>query len=136
MYKPPLKYFTSVKNKRNLPYEKQLAKVILLLLTVASLLTVNCGGSGPGDVGKGSGPTSYSISGTLTSAGSPMPGVTISISSYAPVQTDSNGNYIISGLPNGIYTVTPSETGFTFTPFNKNLSIKGSDVVGVNFTSP
>ena len=72
----------------------------------------------------------------MTSTGSPMVGVTISISGYEPVKTDSSGNYSISDLFNGAYTVTPSSAALTFIPINKSVTINGFNVVGVNFTSP
>jgi len=83
----------------------------------------------------GSEPT-YSVSGIVTSEGSPMSGVTVTLSggAAATTTTDSNGFYGFSGLDNGNYTITPSKTGYTFTPTSKTVTISGGDVTGQNFT--
>jgi len=79
----------------------------------------------------------YSISGTVTSGGSALGGVTISLSGAASASTttDLNGFYGFSGLNNGNYTVTPTKTGFTFSPTSRNVTISGSDVIAQNFTA-
>jgi fibronectin type 3 domain-containing protein len=38
-------------------------------------------------------------------------------------------------LLNATYTVTPSNTGFTFTPASQNVTINAANVTGVNFTA-
>ncbi len=48
---------------------------------------------------------------------------------------DGSGNYNFTGLPNGTYTVTPSKSGYTFSPPNRSVTINGADVTGVNFTA-
>src|SRR5207249_3295924 len=68
------------------------------------------------------------ISGQVTSSGSALSGVTMTLtgSQSASTQTDGTGNYSFTGLaPGGNYTVTPSRSGFTFNPANQafnNLS--------------
>jgi hypothetical protein len=80
-------------------------------------------------------PTTYSISGTVTlSTGGALSGVTVSTGS-ASATTDTSGNYTISGLANGTYTVTPSKSGYTFSPANYSVTINGADVTGKNFTA-
>lgn len=80
-------------------------------------------------------PTTWSISGSITpsSAGN---GASVSITGAGSASTtaDANGNYTVSGLVNGAYTVTPSKAGFTFTPVNRSVSISGSNMSGINFT--
>ncbi len=62
-------------------------------------------------------PAANTISGRVTDAGSsPVSGVTITSNTGATATTDIYGLYSISGLANGTYTLTPSKTGFTFTP--------------------
>lgn len=83
----------------------------------------------------------YSIAGTVTKPGirgtrAPMPGVTVTLSGAANAQTTTNasGSYTFTGLPSGAYTVTPSMTGFTFTPAFRNVNISGANQTGQNFT--
>jgi hypothetical protein len=37
-------------------------------------------------------------------------------------------------LNNGTYTVTPSKSGFVFTPANQSVTVSGATITGVNFT--
>ena len=80
----------------------------------------------------------YSISGTVTSGGSAFSGVTVNLTGAATqsATTDGNGNYSFSGLLNGAYTITPSKTGYTFTPPSINVNVNGADVTGQNFAAP
>ncbi len=84
-----------------------------------------------------SGISTYSIVGTVTIAGTttPISGVTINLSGAASASTttDSNGNYTLSGLPNGGYTVTPVSTAYTFSPVSTSVTVNGRDVVGQGF---
>ncbi len=84
-----------------------------------------------------SGSPTYSISGTITYNSSGLSGV--SVSCTGPVNksstTDTTGNYSCSGLTNGTYTVTPTKSGYTFSPTNYNVSVNGSNVTGKNFTA-
>ena len=68
----------------------------------------------------------YSLSGTI----SPNAG-----GSGATVTTNTGGSYTFTGLANGTYTVTPSNAGYTFSPGSQNVTISGSNVIGVNFTA-
>jgi hypothetical protein len=77
----------------------------------------------------------YSISGAV----SPLPngpGTTLTLSgSGSGTQTaDASGNFSFSGLPNGTYTVTPSKTGFVFTPTSQTVAVNNANVPNVNFT--
>jgi hypothetical protein len=77
----------------------------------------------------------YSISGTL----SPSPAgsgatVTLSGTSSNTVTADSSGNYSFAGLANGTYTVTPSNSGYNFSPASQTVTINGTNVTNVNFT--
>jgi hypothetical protein len=48
--------------------------------------------------------------------------------------TDTNGNYTITGLANGTYTVTPFKLSLTFTPTSRRVTILDADATNVNFT--
>ncbi len=62
------------------------------------------------------GTTNYTISGTITSDGSPLAGVKMSGLPGDPC-TDASGNYTTAYVPAGFYgTVTPSKVGYSFMP--------------------
>jgi hypothetical protein len=80
-------------------------------------------------------PQTWSVSGTI----SPSPagaGATVNLSgaSSATVSADSSGNYSFTGLANGAYTVTPTQSGYTFTPTSRSVTINGANATSVNFT--
>ncbi|HLB11961.1 MAG TPA: carboxypeptidase regulatory-like domain-containing protein, partial [Dehalococcoidia bacterium] len=78
----------------------------------------------------------FAVSGTVTNqTGAPLSGVTIALTGAAvrTVATDASGNYSLTGLANGSYTVTPSLAGFVFTPASANVTISGADVTAQNF---
>jgi len=64
-------------------------------------------------------------------------GATVSWSGTASGSTtaDGSGNYTIPNLVNGSYTITPSLTGYTFSPTSANETVNGSNITGVNFTA-
>lgn len=85
----------------------------------------NCGGTTP---------TTYTLSGTITtSTGTALSGVTVSTGSTSAT-TNSTGAYTLSGLANGTYTVTPTLSGYTFSPVNRSVTVNGANVTGQNFT--
>ena len=61
----------------------------------------------------------------------------IALAPMAPetATADSSGNYNFGGLANGNYTITPSETGFTFTPASLGIAVKSADVNNADFTA-
>ena len=77
----------------------------------------------------------WSISGTISPITSGV-GTLVSLSGAASktATADSSGNYTFTGLANGSYTVTPSKSGFTFSPANQAVVVNGANVPGVNFT--
>ncbi|MGA9751599.1 MAG: carboxypeptidase regulatory-like domain-containing protein, partial [Acidobacteriota bacterium] len=83
----------------------------------------------------GSAPATYSISGTVS--GATASGVTMSLTgaATATTTTDTSGNYTFSGLANGSYTVTPSKSGYTFSPTSLAVTISGANQTGKNFTA-
>jgi hypothetical protein len=78
----------------------------------------------------------YGISGNLTPA-SVAAGATVTLggSSSATTTADGNGNYSFGGVVNGAYTVTPSESGVSFSPSNQPVTINGASQSAVNFTA-
>ena len=103
---------------------------------LAIVVLAGCGGSSGGGDG-GVVAVTYSISGQVTSTGSGLPGVTMTLSgaSSKTAITDASGNYTITGLDNGSYTVTPSRTGFTFNPTSIPQTVSGVDIATVNFVA-
>jgi formylglycine-generating enzyme required for sulfatase activity/transcriptional regulator CtsR len=79
----------------------------------------------------------YSISGAITSGGSALAGVSVALtgSGAAQVTTDSSGNYSISSAQNGSYTLTPSMTGYTFSPTTLPITVNGANLTGQNFAA-
>ena len=75
----------------------------------------------------------YSISGTVTTGGTGLSGVLVSTGS-STVTTAADGTYTISGLANGTYTVTPTKSGYTFSPTSTSVTISNANKTGVNFT--
>ena len=80
------------------------------------------------------GVTTYTISGTITtSAGAGINGVNVSNGSSSTT-TSSTGAYTLSGVANGTYTLTPSLSGYTFTPATRSVTVSGANVTAQNFT--
>jgi len=75
-----------------------------------------------------SSPGTYSISGNVG-----VSGATVTAGS-ASTTSDASGNYAITGLAAGTYTVTPSKSGCTFTPTSRSVTV-GPDATGINFTA-
>ncbi len=77
---------------------------------------------------------SYSVSGRVTTpSGSGISGVTLSTDKGQSVITDANGNYTLSGIGAGTYTVTPSRSGYAFCPGNRKIEVS-SNVAGQDYT--
>jgi hypothetical protein len=76
-----------------------------------------------------------SISGTISGAGGAGATVTLSGSKNATTAADGSGNYAFNQLVNGTYSVTPSLTGYSFTPSTQSLTLNGASASGVSFTS-
>jgi hypothetical protein len=79
------------------------------------------------------GPT-YSISGTV-SGDVPLSDVTITLSGYAAqtIKATADGTYSVSGLVPGSYTVTPSLSGYTFSPDSTDVTVVDATMPDNNF---
>ena len=81
-------------------------------------------------------PQTYSISGAITpAAGGSGATVTLSGAATATTTADSSGAYTFTGVASGTYAVTPSKTGYTFSPTSQNATVNGANVTGINFAS-
>ena len=77
----------------------------------------------------------WSISGSISpsAAGS---GTAVTLSGTATASTNVvSGSYNFTGLLNGSYTVTPTNSAYTFTPPSQTVMVNGSNLVGVNFSA-
>lgn len=77
----------------------------------------------------------YAISGTIS--GDILEGVIMTLSGDATTAVTSNaaGNFVIEGLDNGTYTVTPSLSGYIFTPVSQEVVVDSIDETDVAFTA-
>jgi len=75
----------------------------------------------------------YPVSGTVTLGAGGQSGVTVSSGGSSTV-TDSNGNFSLS-LSNAAYTLTPSLSGFSYTPTTRSVTVNGVAITGQNFTA-
>ena len=82
----------------------------------------------------------YTVSGTITSGGAPLSGITVNLadnnSSFtATAITDASGKYSFTDIAGGIYTVTPSKTTFgIFTPPLRRAYLDGLSATEFNFS--
>lgn len=85
-------------------------------------------------------PATYTVSGTIaTSTGAGIGSVTVSARSattgaISTATTSTSGTYTLTGLANSTYTLTPSRSGYTFTPTTRSVAVNGANVSGQNFT--
>ena len=80
----------------------------------------------------------YSISGSITPAASGT-GTTVTLtlgaSTIASATADVSGNYSFTGVVAGSYTVTPTKTGFTFSPISAPANVSNANVTVATFTA-
>lgn len=109
-----------------------------LLLFFPAILIGGCAGITSGTSAQTTAQTpgsqTYVISGSLSPvAGGAGATVTLSGTASRTATADTSGNYVFSGLANGVYTVAATHTGYTFTPATQSVTINGADVPAVNF---
>ncbi len=73
----------------------------------------------------------YTISGTVQGSGATL---SLSGPTAGTTTTDSRGRYTFTGLGNGRYVVSPSMTGYTFTPATASVTVSSASVTGINFS--
>jgi len=78
----------------------------------------------------------YSISGTITLGSNPLADVTISFTDgISPVQTDASGQYLQTVPYGWSGTVTPTKTGYSFTPESIDYTNVIADYTGQNYAA-
>ena len=119
--------------KISIRHRRTYSLAVFCALTSVFLILYGCGDDDNG--GEGPVAVTYSISGQVTSTGSGLAGVAMALSgaSSATTTTDNVGNYTFTGLDNGSYTITPSKTGFTFSPADNTQTVNSANIAGVNF---
>jgi uncharacterized repeat protein (TIGR02543 family) len=75
----------------------------------------------------------YTVTGVVAVGGSGLAGVTVTDGTRT-VLTDGTGTYTLTGVPAGTYVLTPTLTGYTFTPASTSITVSGSMTVGQTFT--
>jgi hypothetical protein len=80
----------------------------------------------------------FPISGSITPSASGS-GATVTLTqgstTIATTAADTSGNFTFNNVVNGTYTVTPTRSGFGFTPTSKSVTVNGAPVTGVSFTA-
>ncbi len=101
------------------------ARVVTPLAVSLVALAVACGGSSP---------ARHSISGTVTGA---SVAVTVALTGAATASTTASqtGSYSFAGLADGTYTVAPTAPGYVCDPAERTVTVRGSDVTGVDFAA-
>lgn len=79
-------------------------------------------------------PGTHTVSGTvLDETSSPLAGAIVSLSpGLRSVITDAQGSYSFGGLADGSYTLTPAISGYDFAPANRQVTVSGADLAGVD----
>ncbi|MDD2898524.1 MAG: carboxypeptidase-like regulatory domain-containing protein [Desulfuromonadaceae bacterium] len=81
----------------------------------------------------------YTLSGRVTkvSDGTGLPSVFVAISGSGTgvFFTDAQGNYTITGVRQGTYTITPSLSGYAFSPQSRTINVTSSNINGLDFTA-
>jgi hypothetical protein len=78
----------------------------------------------------GSSGTTIALSGTVSGAV-----VSSGAKSTATVTTRSSGSFTFIGVVAGTYTITPTNSAFTFSPASQTVTVNGGNLTGVNFTA-
>lgn len=78
--------------------------------------------------------STFRITGRVTEGGEPLENVRVFVSPSQMAYTDSDGQYLLSGLPAATYTVQASLYGYNFTPSNfSNPVLTGPDANNIDF---
>lgn len=87
-----------------------------------SMLLVACGGGGSGSAAL---PTTYDMTGQVSSGIKTLSGVTVTMTGTGVSKsavTGATGSYTITAVTNGTYTFTPTKIGETFTPSSLQIT--------------
>jgi hypothetical protein len=95
--------------------------------------SVTVTGADPATLGFAATAITYTISGTISGASS----VSVSLTGAATqsMVTAPDGTYSFPGLASGSYTVTPSKTGYAFSPLNRAVTVSVANPAAQDFTA-
>ena len=81
--------------------------------------------------------TTFTVSGTISGTGGNAATVTLTsgTTTVATVTSTAAGAYTFNTVANGSYTVTPTKTGFSFTPISQAVTVNGANVTVPAFSS-
>ena len=79
------------------------------------------------------GADAYTISGKISGDIKVGVKITLSGNTSGTVITTDDGTYSFTGVLDGSYSVTPSLTGYAFTPANRSVTVSSADVTDNNF---
>lgn len=78
----------------------------------------------------------FTISGHIqTSAGTAVSGVSVARTGGSAVTTNASGDFTFTNVPNGTYTLTPTKTGFIFSPTTRSATVNNANLISQNFTA-
>jgi hypothetical protein len=77
----------------------------------------------------------WTIQGTIAGGAGATVALTQGSATITSTTADASGNYTLSGVVNGTYTVTPSNAGYTFSPASQSVIVNGANLTGVNFSA-
>lgn len=111
---------------------RQTSRAFPLALVPLLVILHGCAGA----VTSNSNTGAFNVTGAISPAADGN-GATIALSGPTSLSTtgSSSGTYSFSGLNNGIYTVTPSRSGYIFSPTVNSFTIDGGNISGINFTA-
>jgi hypothetical protein len=116
-----------MKNPCNILWKRFSITIGILLLGLVIMFSGCSGGYFSGYI--------FSISGQVS--GAIENGVNIELTNDAEglTVTGTTGGYTFNNLSNGSYIITPSLSGYTFTPAHQEVTISRANVININFTA-
>ena len=78
--------------------------------------------------------STYSLAGAVSLGSTPLSGVSLSLSNGVAQVANSSGAFVFSGVAAGNYTLTPSKTGYSFSPSSRSVALSGNQT-GLNFAA-
>ena len=117
---------------------KRTLSVITGFSVLLILFSVSCSKDKKSPTGP-SGPTNYTITGKILEKDTGIPEVAVNIKGTGvdeTVTTDENGRYTFSNIPDGIYEIILSKSGYIFNPPSVKVTVENNDkeVQNINAT--